>query len=26
LKSVRKHTIDDPAVQPHPTEGTSRFR
>jgi hypothetical protein len=26
LKSLRKHTTDDPAVQPHPTEGTSRFR
>jgi hypothetical protein len=26
LKLLRKHTIDDPAVQPHPTEGTSRFR
>ena len=26
LKSLRKHTIDDPAVRPHPTEGTSRFR
>jgi hypothetical protein len=26
LKLLRKHTIDDPVVQPHPTEGTSRFR
>ena len=26
LKSLRKHTTDAPAVQPHPTEGTSRFR
>jgi len=26
LKSLRKHTTDDPAVRPHPTEGTSRFR
>jgi hypothetical protein len=26
LKSLRKHTIDDPAVQPPPAEGTSRFR
>lgn len=26
LKSLRKHTIDDPAVRPRPTEGTSRFR
>jgi hypothetical protein len=26
LKSLRKQTTDAPAVQPHPTEGTSRFR
>ena len=26
LKSLRKHTTDAPAVQPHPPEGTSRFR
>jgi hypothetical protein len=26
LRSLRKHTTDDPAVHPHPTEGTSRFR
>ena len=26
LKSLRKHTHRSSAVQPHPTEGTSRFR
>jgi hypothetical protein len=26
LKSLRKHTTDAPAVQPHPPEGASRFR